>query len=93
MRHPQPVLAEIDREFGTTVTVPRLLDRDRIAALVGLHPDTIGKMVKAGTFPPPLLIEGSQRWDAREYNAWVEARPRMASGEQDVPRGRPRKHG
>jgi hypothetical protein len=81
---------------------PNVLDRARVAQLIGVRPDTItiymqqsrpGGRYEKTPFPAPdpdLSIGGSKVWRASrrdEILAWAHARPRHGIG------GRPRSEG
>ncbi len=43
----------------------------KAAAITGLHPKTISRRVKAGTFPSPTWIGSRRCWDLDEVERWV----------------------
>lgn len=50
-----------------------LLAPATVGALLGVGGDTIRRMVKAGTFPPPLALSATtHRWPASVVHAWLE---------------------
>lgn len=55
------------------VAVPSLLRIRTVAAVAGLSPSTIYRMVAAGTFPPPVYpSRRCTRWPAELVLAWLE---------------------
>lgn len=67
----------------------QLLDRAAVAALVGIHPDSISRYLARGGFPPPDARFGrSPAWREQTIRDWLAARPG-----QGVGGGRPRKNG
>lgn len=73
-------LVEIDADAGAqTATVPRLIDGDTLAGLLGINRRHLQRLVHAGEFPKPLMLgHNTPRWPASDYNAYV-ARLREAA--------------
>lgn len=93
------ITAERPVTFRTMTDEPNILDRTRVARLIGVQPDTItiylkesrpGGRYESKPFPPPdpdLSFGRSSVWRASrkdEILAWAHARPRHGIG------GRPR---
>jgi predicted DNA-binding transcriptional regulator AlpA len=50
------------------------LTKKDIAADLGVHPNSIPRMVAEGRLKPPVRLSTTLvRWDAEEYRAWREA--------------------
>jgi predicted DNA-binding transcriptional regulator AlpA len=49
-----------------------LLDRDAVAALLGVSTATIDRMRAAGDLPEPVSLRGAVRWRRRELLRWIE---------------------
>lgn len=66
-------LVELDADArASAATVPRLIDGDTIAELLGIGRRHLQRLVKAGEFPKPLMLgHNTPRWFASDYNAYV----------------------
>jgi predicted DNA-binding transcriptional regulator AlpA len=52
-----------------------------VVALTGISDHTLRKMVRAGTFPPPVTLVSHARWSVSTVKAWAEGRWRPAQNE------------
>jgi excisionase family DNA binding protein len=50
----------------------RLMTIEQVAGLMKVHQTTVWRMVKQGTFPPPVKLGSIRRWRATEYNRWLD---------------------
>lgn len=52
-----------------------LMTKKEVAARLNMHPGSVMRMVRAGTFPRPLRTAGSWRgpvrWRAEDVEAWI----------------------
>ncbi len=55
------------------MTIKILLTISEVAFATGFSESTIERMVKAGTFPKSVKINGLVRWRVRDLNAWEES--------------------
>lgn len=59
----------------TEIQQPMFLRVREVAALVGLKPAAIDRMIRAGTFPRPFLIGVKAKgWEREEIMHWKEQR-------------------
>lgn len=55
----------------------KLLSKQAVADILGVHPQTVMRLVRRGTFPPPLRtgdIGSAVRWRTQDINNWIEHR-------------------
>jgi predicted DNA-binding transcriptional regulator AlpA len=63
----------------------QLVSKNRVAALLSVHPQTISRWVRAGGFPPPLRAAGANtalRWRVADVEGWIAER--LAERQQSV---------
>lgn len=66
-----PVTAE---QLLTASTDPRaLLPLPVVCTLISMCAASVYKMVKKGTFPPPIKVGHASRWKAAQVHAWMQA--------------------
>jgi hypothetical protein len=51
---------------------PRLMDEIRAAAYVGFGTTKFGELVDEGIMPPPVVVDGSPRWDRFDLDSSVD---------------------
>jgi predicted DNA-binding transcriptional regulator AlpA len=90
----QRALALKRRESQSQETGP-WLSKDEIAADLGLHPNSITRMVREGRFPQPVRVSGTFiRWPDNEYQAWkrlqIQARDHKLGQLEPTPAPAPR---
>jgi len=60
--------------FSTTP----LLSKEHVARLIGLHPGSLMRLVRAGRFPRPLHTSGTAkgrvRWRSQDVENWINER-------------------
>ncbi len=57
-----------------------------VIARTGLSRTTIWRRVRAGSFPPPLVLgENSIGWTAQSIEDWLESRPRRTYSAEVAP--------
>ena len=55
----------------------RMLRRRSVERMTGLSKSTLYRLIKQGSFPPPLrLTAKAVRWRRDEINEWLSGRPR-----------------
>lgn len=54
---------------------PRGLNREQVAAYVGISPTTFDVLVDKGLMPPPRLLEARRVWDLREVDQAFDLLP------------------
>ena len=60
----------------------RMLRRRSVERMTGLSKSTLYRLIKQGSFPPPLrLTRKAVRWRSEEVHQWLSGRPR--GGGQD----------
>lgn len=55
----------------------KLISKRAVADILGVHPQTVMRLVRRGTFPSPLRtgdIGSAVRWRAQDINEWIEHR-------------------
>jgi predicted DNA-binding transcriptional regulator AlpA len=55
----------------------QLISKNRVAALLAVHPQTIARWIRKGEFPPGLRAAGRNtalRWRVAEVEGWIAAR-------------------
>jgi prophage regulatory protein len=72
----------------------RLLTVEEVATRLSLSTGMVYKMIRAGTFPRPVLVGTRSRWSEREVDDWITARMKQreasrAPARQTPRRGRP----
>lgn len=71
----------------------RILRRRETAQRVGVHRDTLRRMVAEGRFPRPRVITPSvQGWPESVVDEWIRTRPEVED-EPKVPEGEEVRHG
>ena len=59
-----------------------LLTKKQTAAMVGLHPESLMRLVREGRFPRPLKISDAKNsrvmFDQQDVKAWIETRKAAA---------------
>ena len=50
----------------------KLLKIKQVAEIFGVHPNTILNLVKAGKFPRPVKLGGSNRWRYDELQRFID---------------------
>jgi excisionase family DNA binding protein len=50
-----------------------LLSKGEVAALFGVHENTIDNLLARHLIPPPIKIGASVRFDRRKVMAWIDA--------------------
>ena len=62
----------------------RLLKKREVAALLGIHPESIMRLYREGKFPSPIKINpgvrGHVRFDETDVMAWVASRKAGGAG-------------
>jgi predicted DNA-binding transcriptional regulator AlpA len=54
---------------------PRIVRRNRLAAMLGISLSTLARMVKNQTFPAPIRLSAQAvGWDMSEVESWLESR-------------------
>jgi len=59
------------------MTPDSLLTKKTVASILGVHPQTIMRLVRRGTFPGPLRtgdIGSAVRWRTQDITNWIEDR-------------------
>jgi predicted DNA-binding transcriptional regulator AlpA len=68
----------------------RLITKAEAGELCGLHPETIIRAAKAGTFPAPVIVHDGPkprlRFDVTDIEAWIERRKEAARARYAVER-------
>ena len=69
-----------------------LLNKRQAAELIGVHPETLARLARAGNFPRPIRLtpsnQGRVRWDAADIERWIEERKAEAAREPvSTPKG------
>lgn len=55
----------------------QLLSKSAVANILGVHPQTVMRLVREGRFPQPLRtgdIGSAVRWRAKEVSEWINQR-------------------
>ena len=56
----------------------RLITKKEVGALLGLHPESVMRLVRQGQFPAPVKIttgiRGRVRFELRDIRSWLETR-------------------
>jgi excisionase family DNA binding protein len=56
----------------------QLLSKKEVAERIGLHPESVMRLVRAGSFPRPVRLGASQNCSVRfsedEVNEWLNAK-------------------
>jgi predicted DNA-binding transcriptional regulator AlpA len=60
------------RQADDTFDEHRLIDIKDVLRLVPVSKSTIGRLVKAGTFPAPNRLSGRSFWRFRDIIEWIE---------------------
>jgi len=63
----------------------QLISKNRVAALLAVHPQTVARWVRAGEFPKPLRVAGANtalRWRVSDVDAWIA--DRLAGRKQSI---------
>ena len=54
----------------------KLLKRRGVEELIGLSRSSIYKLIRKGSFPPPVKISAmAVRWKESDIHAWIQSRP------------------
>ena len=65
-------------QFNADIGMDRLITKNEVGALLGLHPESVMRLVRQGQFPPPVKIttgiRGRVRFELRDIRAWLETR-------------------
>ena len=65
------------REFMKVNDEEPMLRRSSVERMTGLSKSTLYRLIKQGSFPPPLrLTRKAVRWRRDEINEWLSHRPR-----------------
>lgn len=57
---------------------PRLLTRKAVAEYFSVAPSSVDRMVKRGTLPRPVKLDGIVRWDRQELDKIIDGKKRKA---------------
>lgn len=70
----------------TAMIQERMLDLRSVVLRTGLSKSTLYRLIKQGSFPPPLrLAARAVRWRSEEIDEWLSNRPRSgAPGVREV---------
>jgi excisionase family DNA binding protein len=61
----------------TAALTPRYLTRADVAAYLSVSPNTVSRMVDAGTLPAPIKLNGTMpRWDREAIDASLQSKRR-----------------
>lgn len=62
----------------------KLISKREAAAMLGMHPESVARLSRAGQFPPAIKVGNSAncrvRYDAEEVEAWLASRKAARSG-------------
>jgi len=74
----------------------RLITKKEVGALLGLHPESVMRLVRQGEFPSPIRIGGGLRSRVRfavpDIKAWLETRKQRQAIDFPVGRSETRRH-
>lgn len=60
---------------------PKLLSKRAVADVLGVHPQTVMRLVRQRKFPAPIRtgeIGSAVRWRAEDLNAWIARRAALS---------------
>jgi prophage regulatory protein len=69
----------------------KLLTKRGVSEIVGVHEQTIMRLVREGKFPQPLRtgnVGSAVRWRAQDVAAWINLRLSDGSNSRPKPKGR-----
>ena len=62
--------------------MPNLMNKRQVGVFLGLHPESVMRLVRKGDFPPPLKLgsgsRGHCRWSAEIVERWLAERLQKA---------------
>jgi predicted DNA-binding transcriptional regulator AlpA len=69
------MMGVVDRDVGKQM---RLISKREAGELLGMHPESVARLSRAGQFPKPIKVGSSAncrvRYDADEVDAWLVER-------------------
>ncbi len=71
-------------EPGAPFTLPRLINTDQLAAIIGITRKALYHAIDAGQVPTPLKIGNRLRWRPDDITAWIQEK---AQAEADFRNG------
>lgn len=66
------------------------LNKRQVAEMIGIHPETLARLVREGKFPIPIRLtpgsRGNVRWDVMDIENWIAERKAEASRVREAAR-------